>query len=147
MNNVYLVDTVAFINYHNTYFSERNMLSEEARNIISKCLDSSYNHFKLIVPSVVFIEITRKFLISEELSKKFYYEIFKNIKECIDVEIKPLEKEIASLMLDIDQDKTLEFHDKVIYASAAQLGCTLITKDPKIIHANKREKVIPAIIF
>ncbi|WP_164974097.1 PIN domain-containing protein [Filimonas effusa] len=147
MNRIFVIDTVALINYYNIFFHEKDMLSPNVRNAISKCLDRSYDYFKLIIPSVVFVEIYKNFLRSEEMARKFYYEIFIQLKECEDVEIKPIEQEIVSLLLDVDSERTLELHDKIIYASAVQMECTLITNDPKIIKANKRDKFIPEILF
>lgn len=145
--NRFVIDTVAFINYHNSYFSESDKLTGKTRDIISKCLDSSYNYYKLIVPSVVFIEIFKKFLRNEEDSKRFYYEVYSPIRDLDDVEIKSIEKEVLELMIKIGPEHSLDLHDKLIYASAAQLQCPLISNDPKIIKANKTEHLVPDILF
>jgi predicted nucleic acid-binding protein len=63
------------------------------------------------------------------------------------VEIKPLEKEVLEYLPQIGPEHELELHDKIIYASACQLRCTLVSSDIKIINANKHVKFVPQIIF
>lgn len=143
----YVIDTVAFINYFNEFFGEEDILSSDVRRIVKKCIGIDYNHYKLIIPSIVFLEVFRKFLKSEERAKQFYYEIFIPLRDADDIEVKPIEKEVISTFSQIDSEVDLELHDKIIFASALQLQCTLITNDPKILKANKAFQYIPDIIF
>jgi hypothetical protein len=54
---------------------------------------------------------------------------------------------VLDLFYLIDADFDLELHDKLIYASAVQLECPLISNDPKIIKANNKTQFIPDIYF
>jgi rRNA-processing protein FCF1 len=137
MSNRYVIDSVGFINYHNDFFSERDMLSPGVRDIIAKCFNPYIPQYKLIIPSVIFIEVYKKFLRHEERARRFYYEVYQPISESVDIEIKPIEKEVLEIFSSIDADSTLELHDQIVYSTALQLECPLITNDRKIIYANK----------
>lgn len=146
MSSRFVLDTVGFINYFNEFFNEANRLSPKSREILNSCFDN-LNYNKLIIPSVVFIEIYTKFLKTEEQLLKFYYTIFIILKDNQDVEIKPLEREVISIYNRIDRMNILEFHDKIIYASAVQLECPLISNDSKIIDVERIENNLIKIMF
>jgi PIN domain nuclease of toxin-antitoxin system len=133
MAGLYVLDTVGFINFFRDFFEEEEKLSAKAREIIEFCFDYSYPQYKLSIPSVVFIEIFDKFLKGKEVVLKFRYEILSKIENNPDIEIKAIDKEVINSFCLIDDGiLKLEYHDKLITASALQLGTTLITCDSKI---------------
>lgn len=146
MEGRYVIDSVALINYFNHYFDEKDMLSREIRKKIDTCFFKMGNSIKLVIPSIVFIEIFRKFLVSEEKVKKFYYEIYKPIVENDNIEVKPLESEVLEIFQNLN-DFQMELHDKIIFASAIQLNSILITKDPIIIKYNNKRRLVSDIVF
>lgn len=146
MENRYVIDTVGLINYFNVFFEEREILSPETRKKIDLCFDKYINSHKLIIPSIVLLEIFRKFLISEEKARQFYYEIYVQINENENIEIKAIEKEVLEIFEKLN-DFDMEHNDKLIYSSAIQLNCSLISNDPIIIRYNNKRKFITSIIF
>jgi PIN domain nuclease of toxin-antitoxin system len=146
MENRYVIDTVAFINYFNIFFNEVDILTPETRRKINLCFDRNLDSHKLVIPSIVFLEIFRKFLINEEKVKMFFYEIYNDLRENSNIEIKAIEKEVLEIFQNLN-DFSMENNDKLIYASAVQLKSALITNDPVIISYNNKRKLIPSIIF
>jgi hypothetical protein len=142
----YVVDTVSFINYYNILFDEEEKISKAARKLIGKGFNRE-SSVKLIIPSTVFLELHTKFSQNEEFARKIYYEIYFNITESPDIEIKPLEKEVLEEFIKIDDSVVyLEHNDKLILSAAIQLNCSIITIDPKIISYVNKTKVIPCVI-
>jgi len=146
MENRYVIDSVGLINYFNDFFSEEDILSPPTRRKIELCFDKTQNSHKLIIPSTVMLEIFRKFLITEEKVRKFYYEVFTQIIDNENIEIKGIEKEVLEIFQKLN-DFEMENNDKLIYSSAIQLNCPLISNDPVIIKYNIKRKFIPLIIF
>lgn len=147
MGGLFVLDTVGFINYFNDFFSEDNKLSPKARGIIELCFDYTQSQYKLSIPSVVLLEIFEKFLRGEDIVLKFRYEIFSKIEHNPDIEIKSIDKEVLYYYSLIDDDIIkLEYHDKLITASAIQINAPLITCDSKIIeYMSKSPKPIELI--
>ena len=103
----------------------------------------------LIIPSIVFIELFRKWFRNEELSSKIRYEIFERVRSRPNMEIKPIEQEVLEnfiKIVDIESDYNFDNHDKHVLASAMMLNAPLITSDTKLIRYNKRKRVVPEII-
>lgn len=146
MENRYVIDTVGLINYFNVFFNEKNILSTETRRKIDLCFDKFLSSHKLVIPSIVILEIFRKFLVTEEKSKNFYYEVYLGIVNNPNIEIKPLEKEVLEVFESLN-DFDMEHNDKLIYSSAIQLNSVLISNDPIIIRYNNKRKFITSIIF
>ena len=143
MNQIYVIDTVTFINYFNLFFIEERILSKRASDIIDKCLSSDYPNFKIIIPSIVLIEVFEKQLKTDERSEEFRFTILKPLLDNLDVEIKGLEKEVLEIFIDIDDSIIrLENHDKLILSSAIQMDAPIITKDGKIQSYLNKSKVI-----
>ena len=111
--------------------SER--LSKKVISDIEKCLSPDYVDYKLIIPSIVLVEVFEKQLRSDEKAFNFKYNILSRYLDCDDVEIKGLEKEVIEIYNSIDNDIIkLETHDKIILSSAIQMNGKLITNDGKI---------------
>ncbi|MDB5132390.1 MAG: hypothetical protein JWR02_2139 [Mucilaginibacter sp.] len=133
MTHHFVFDTVGFINFHFEFFNEKSKLSKRVIADIEKCLSSDYINYKLIIPSIVIVEIFEKQLNSEEKASRFKYEIMSQYFDSEDVEIKGLEKEVLEIYKNInDEIIQLETHDKIILASAIQMEGKLITNDTKI---------------
>lgn len=146
MENRYVIDSVSLINYFNNVFNEEEKISAEARKIIQDGFNA-YSPVKLIIPSTVFIELHTKWCQKEEFAKKIYYEVYNSIKECPDIEIKPLEKEVLEEFVKIDDSiVALEHNDKLILSAAVQLNCSLLTIDQKITAYVAKTKIIPSVV-
>jgi len=139
----FVFDTVGFINYHYEFFNETNRLSQRVTTDIKKCLSPDYIDYKLIIPSIVFIEVFDTQLTNDEIAVRFKSEIFSMYLDCDDVEIKGLEKEVIEIYNSIDDNIIkLETHDKIILSSAIQMNGKLITNDGKITTYNNAVQVI-----
>lgn len=146
MDQVFVIDTNVFINYFNVMFNENDRLSSDARRIISRCLDETFPFYKLIIPSMVFVEVFDNMLRTEELLMQFRYEVFNFLNVNPYVEIKPIEKEVLERFIEIDNyENNLENHDKIILSCAMQMNCPLFTFDEKVQTYVGSTGVIPAI--
>jgi hypothetical protein len=129
----FVFDTVAFINYHCDFFNEKSILSARVIEDVKKCLSPDFVDHKLIIPSIVFVEIFDKQLRSDEKAAKFKYEILSQYLNCDDVEIKNLDREILEIYYNLNNNIIqLETHDKIVLSSAIQMEAKLITNDRKI---------------
>lgn len=147
MTRIFVIDTVAFINFYNDFFEEERFLSRNTLRIIEDCLNSEKRDYKLIIPSVVLVEIFDKQLKTDEKTAEFKYNILKPLMENEDVEIKSIEPEVLAVISDInDPDYKIENHDLIVLSSAVQMGATLITKDRKVISFLNKKGLIPHII-
>ncbi len=144
MSRLFVIDTSSLINYFNDIFGEPSVLSKKARKIINWAFDTIDGEIKLIIPSVVLIEIFEKWLKNAEFVSKFYYEVYCLIDASPNIEIKPIEREVLEQFLKID-GKLLshDMHDKIILSSAMMLNCPLITSDGVIIEYVKNNHIIP----
>lgn len=133
MTHLFVFDTVSFINYHFDFFNEKLKLSKNVVDDIKKCLSPDYLDYKLIIPSIVFVEVFDKQLKTDEIASRFHSEILSVFRDSDDVEIKGLDAEILEIFYNIDNDIIkLETHDKLILSSAIQMKAKLITNDEKI---------------
>ncbi|MEN6293836.1 MAG: hypothetical protein ABFD07_17700, partial [Methanobacterium sp.] len=98
---LFVIDTNTIINYFHDVFHEDRKVSSQIVKIVQTALSPYEGNIKLSIPSIVFVEIFEKWLLNEEFSKKFYYEVFLPIKESPNIEIKPIDKEVLHEMLDI----------------------------------------------
>jgi len=144
---LFVIDTNTIIGYFHDVFHVDRVISKKIVNIIQMALSSYEGIIKLSIPSIVFVEIFEKWLSDEELSKKFYYEVFLPIKDSPNIEIKPIDAEVLHKILGITGIlENHDLHDKIILASAMSLGCKLITSDPKLIQYVKDTNVISEVI-
>lgn len=143
----YVIDTSALISYFSHVFDRPSQISQRGLKII----DSSFRKENsiLIIPSIVFIEIFKKWYKDEEWSNKIRYEVYEPIKSKSNIEIKPIEQEVLENFIkitDIEPGHNFDNHDKQILASAMMLNAPLISSDARLIRYNEMKKVIPAII-
>ncbi len=142
---LFVIDTNSLISYFPNVFRRNNLLSKKALLLLDQIF--FYREFKLSIPSVVFVEIYEKWLISEEQCRRFYYEVFRAITDLQNIEIKTIDQELMETVMDINgllQEHDL--HDKIILASAILLQCPLITTDGDIITFVENSHIIPRII-
>lgn len=129
----FVFDTVGFINFHHDFFNEKLHLSQRLIEDVNKCLSPDYIDYKLIIPSIVFVEIFDKQLRTDEKASQFKYEILSKYLSCDDVEIKGIDKEVLEIYYSINNNVIqLETHDKIVLSSAIQMQGKLITNDGKI---------------
>lgn len=102
----------------------------------------------LSIPSIVFIEIYRKWFTSEEFSREFFYEVFIKLKSSPNIEIRAIDREILeNLLLVTGQLSNHDLHDKIVVASAISLKCPVISFDEKVIQfVNNECQLIPKVI-
>ena|ERR1700681_2817819 len=143
----YVLDTSGLIAYFDHVFHQTKRLSPKVTSLVAEALYSQGTPIRLTVPSVVFVEIFEKWLATEEMLRKFYYEVFVPIDNSPNIEVRSIEQEVLETLLTIGAplDKH-EIHDKIILASAISLGCSLITSDSAI--ASYVEKTsLPSVVW
>ena len=145
MQKLYVLDTNAVISFFDKVFCRSNKyirlqpLSKKVRENIEEALFSNETHIRLSIPTVVFIEIYEKWLISEEFCRMFFYEVFIPITQSQNVEIRPIDREVLENLLEIGGIlKNHDLNDRLILASAIALNAPLITTDKKIIKYIKK---------
>ncbi len=152
MRKLYVIDTNAVISFfdnvfrHSSKYSSPETLSSGVMAIIGEALFSGETHIRLSIPTVVFIEIYEKWLISEEFCRRFFYEVFKPITQSQNIEIRPIDRETLEKLLQIGG--TLEdhdLHDRLILASAMALEAPLITTDREVIKYIGDNHVVPSV--
>lgn len=142
----FVFDTVGFINFHAEFFESENRLSKKIIAEIEKCLSPDFIDYKLIIPSIVFIEVFDTQLLTDNKARRFRQDILTLYLDCEDVEIKGLEKEVMEIYNSIDDNIIkLETHDKIILSSAIQMKGKLITNDGKLktfVNATKSIEIV-----
>ena len=147
MRQIYVIDTNAVIYYFDQVFGGRSRLSAKATKIIRSVLCGKEELIRISIPSIVFVEIWRKWLRSEEFARRFYYEVYCACVESPNVEIRTIDREtIENLQLIRGSLSSHEIHDKLILASAMTLACPLISLDDKLAAFVQETGVIPEVI-
>jgi len=146
----YVCDTCSLISYFDTIFEPLGAgisLSNSARAIIDEAISPTFDNIKLSIPSVVFFEIFDKWLLTEENTRKFFYDAFSKLRNSPNVEIKPIERGVMEKLVTIEDELFRhEIYDKIVVASAIELECPLLTTDTIIIEYNKKRGRIPKIL-
>ncbi len=153
MRNLYVIDTCCLIAFFDSIFryapdyDGSAELSPKTKTIINQAIISETTDIRLSVPSVVFIEIYEKWLGTEEFSKIFFYEVYSVLKQSVNIEIRPIDREVLENLIAINGIlKNHDLHDKIVLASAIALESPLITTDTDVIDYVSEHKVIPAIL-
>ena len=149
----YVIDTNGLVAFFTDVFEDKirvdesQMISKRVKNIIQEAVYSSESGVLLSVPSIVFVEIYKKWLRSSEFARRFFYEVFTPLKQSPNVEIRALDQEVLENLLAIDGCLAKhDLHDKIVVASAMTLECAIITVDRKIIKfVGNGEKKIPKV--
>ena len=146
MNGLYVIDTNGIIGYFEHVFHAPSNLSVRAKDLIARAFTTPAE-INLSIPSIVFVEIFEKWLLSEDMVYKFHYEVFDLVERSPNIEIKPVEQEVLENLLNIGGILAdHEIHDKIIVASAMMLNCSIITTDPKIREYVESNGGMPAVI-
>lgn len=131
--DTYIIDTCTFINYHFSFFEEPNKISKKTRILIDNCYDNNATDYKLIIPSIVFVELRRKFLISSEKINKFKYEVFIPTINAEKINIREIDIEVMTEFLKFDNyGISFERMDKIVVATALVMNSCVISYDTKI---------------
>lgn len=146
MSDRYVVDTTSLISYFHDVFNTSSRISLKASNLIERGF--THQDVVLIIPSVVFIEIFKKWFSNEEFISKFHYEVYSKIQSAETISINAIEQEVLENVPKIGgiMEKH-EVFDKIILASAMMYECPIITSDTKIIEYVKSTQVIPGVIY
>lgn len=143
----YVLDTNILLAYFNQVFNSMQKLSPVVHKILDSAIQNSETPNRLSIPSIVFIEIYEKWLNSDELYRKFFYEVYTPICDSPNIEIRSIDREILENIQNFDGlMRSHDLHDKIVLASAVALNCTLITTDSIIKDYVDRTKIIPEVI-
>jgi PIN domain nuclease of toxin-antitoxin system len=146
MNKTYIIDTTSLISYFHNIFEVHCEISQSSIDIIKKGFNGE---IKLIIPSIVFVEIFIKWYLTQEMIEKIRREVFFNIIEHEKIHICPIEIEIlqnVALIAEFKSDIKFDNHDKQVLATAMMFNCPLITSDKKITKFVNRYRLIPEIL-
>ena len=101
--------------------------------MICETLYNSDSDLRLVIPSVVFVEIFDKWSRTDESSKRIFYECFEPLNQCDRVDVRELDEEVLLALSRIGGVlERHEINDKIIVATAEVLEAPILTKDPKI---------------
>ncbi len=150
----YVIDTNGIITFYDEVFIKSPLhgrsgsMSTNTRTVIQEAINPFEGGVLLSVPSIVFIEIYEKWLRSEEFFREFYFDVFIQLKESPNVEIRSLDQEVLENLLTVDGCLAQhDLHDKIVVASAITLECPIITSDHKIIEfVGNGERKIPKVL-
>jgi predicted nucleic acid-binding protein len=140
-----VVDTTAIISYFDSIFEKPSQISRRGLDFLHEAFRSE-SDILLSIPSIVFVEIFDKWVVSDEFRAMFVAEVLEMVSQAPNIEIKPIDAEVLEKFLCLGRATRLDNHDKLILASAMMLEWPLITSDRNIIKYVKRHKVLPSII-
>lgn len=134
------------------FFSEvfciENLLSKKVVSLFNEALYGYESQVRIIVPSIVFVEIFEKWSKSYEFLRKFYYEVFTPIYNSPNFEIRSIDFDTLIELQNIRGSFSRhDLHDKLILASALSLRSTLITSDSAIYDFVNQNKLDIRIIY
>ena len=143
---LYVTDTNGVIRFFHQVFDSPDRLSTNTYRIMEQAFKSYVTDVRLSIPSVVLVEIFEKWFESEVFAKKFFYEVYLKIENSPNIEIKPIDREVMEVLLQIRGNlDSHDLHDKIILASAMMLECPLITTDTKIINYLSQNQLVSTI--
>lgn len=156
LDMLYVCDTNSIIDFFADTFIKiainsdeiHSRLSYAARELMNQAFSPYDSDIKISIPCVVLLEIYEKWLIDEEKTKIFYYEVFSRLNESPNVEIRPIDEEVMENLITIHGNLDRhDLHDKLIVASAIVLKTTLISSDGEISSfVSTNPRLIPGII-
>lgn len=141
----FVADTHAVIWHFARFFKQPNLNSERVNVVFHQVLNNPLTDLRLVIPSVVFLEIFDKFCRTESDAARIYYECFVPLEACPNVEIRELDKEVIEMLISLgDVLKSHEVNDKIVVATSAVLECVLFTKDPVVQEFSRNTDLIYA---
>jgi len=145
MKDNYVLDTNSLISYFRDIFKVSSTISQQALNIIDDAFNNS--KYKIIIPSIVFIELFKKWYKDEEFLAKIRYDIFQFLRDKENIAILGIDREVLENLILLNNIQfNFDNHDKLILATAMVYQYSLISSDGRIAAYNNTNKVIPAII-
>jgi PIN domain nuclease of toxin-antitoxin system len=129
----YVIDTHAVIWYFSELFNQSNCNSNKVNRIIDEIIKDPFTTKRLVVPSIIFVEIFDNFCHTAIDSRRIYFDCFVPLDDCDNVEIREIDKEVVDSLLGIQGElASHEINDKLIVATGLVLDRVVITKDPVI---------------
>lgn len=143
MEKFYILDTCSFYSYCLKYlsiFTDKTLsLTEDSLTELYAAFNNNDNNIKIIIPSVIFIEIFDHYFNNEEFVNKFKYEVYTRIisdESNSKIAIIDIDEEILENLSYCYTDRiNVDLHDKLIIATALKYqdkNTTLYTSDQRI---------------
>lgn len=142
MEEFYVLDTCSFYSYCCKYlnlFTDKDISPDD--NSL-KMLHNAFNasEIKIIIPSVIMVEIFDHYFNDEEFINKFkyevYYRLFNTDNECNKIAIIDIDTEVLENLFNCyTENVNVDLHDKLILATALKYkeqNTTLFTSDRRI---------------
>lgn len=127
----YVADTCAIISAFPLGFAGAPpSISSSSIDLLLEPVHSSYTNLRLIVPSMVFVEIMEKWATTEESRSRLMYEVYFPLFNADHVSIQPVSEETLDSLSYINvhlQDHDL--NDRLILAAALEFEADIITSD------------------
>ena len=140
MENFYILDTCSFYSYCSKYlniFTDKDVsIQEDALKKLNDAFNN--NNVKIVIPSVILIEIFDHYFNNEEFINKFKYEVYSKLssEEYNNIAIIDVDYEIIENLFDCYTDEVaVDLHDKLIMATALKYkdkNTTLFTSDRRV---------------
>jgi PIN domain nuclease of toxin-antitoxin system len=147
MKRQFVIDTNTLIFYFYNVFGQPSNFSTSTYHILTQAFSGSTD-ILLSIPSIVFVEIFDKWILTEEFAAKFHYEVYELINQCENIEIRSIDPEVIQHLMTLDGSMIgHDLHDKIVLASAMVLNCPLITTDTKVAAYVKNSGIIPAVLI
>ena len=147
MQRLVVIDTCAVISYYPKVFQEESTISKGSLELISAAL--GHSDVRIIIPTIVFVELFQLYFKREEMSRLIYYEVYLPFRDSPHFELRGFDQDGLNAFItidDIEPDQKFDNHDKQVLSAAISMNCPLMTSDTKIKRYNDRKSVIPAIL-
>ena len=145
MSDRYVLDTYAVVSYYSNVFDGSGQLSQYASSLIHNVIEQYNDDLRLIIPSIVFIELM-KFCRTQEKNAEIYFEVYKKISENDLIMIHSIEPEILENIIILDGVlASHDMHDKIIVATGLMFECPIITRDSIITDYSYKTRKIEVI--
>lgn len=125
-----VLDTCAVISYFDEQFGAGSTISRKGLDIVEEALESLHTPYRLLIPSIVFVEIMDKWFINEERQSQLYFNVFTRLVNCDNVAIRPLSCETLYILSTLHGSlHRHDLHDKLIVSVALEMDAFLMTSD------------------
>lgn len=151
---LYVIDTCALMSFYSNVFEYADgypgspELSTKTCSIINEAIYSGWTRVRISIPSIVFVEIYEKWLRNEEFCRRFFYEVFDELKQSENIEIRPADREILEDLIKLDTYiPKHDLHDRIVLASAMALDAPLITTDESVTEFINEKNIISKVLY